>query len=93
VPQEQLVDELFKEIDKYAATKRIDVNAVEQAAGAEWLQRIEDENAGELTPERLAKLEAERARADADAIDAALVDKVTLDEAASPTAGRRFSRA
>src|SRR5688572_28657850 len=88
VPQDQLVDELFKEIDKYAATKRIDVDAAEQAAGAEWLQRIEEENAGELTPERLAKLEAERARADADSIDAALVD-----EESSPTAGRRFSRA
>ncbi len=59
VPQERLVDELFKEIDKYAQTKRIDVDADEQAAGAEWLQRIEEENAGELTPERLAKLEAE----------------------------------
>src|SRR5215213_9081259 len=93
VPQEQLVDELFKEIDKYAATKQIDVNAAEQAAGAEWLQRIEEENAGELTPERLAKLEAESARADADAIDAALTERVTLDEDASPTAGRRFSRA
>jgi (E)-4-hydroxy-3-methylbut-2-enyl-diphosphate synthase len=83
VPQERLVDELFAEIDKYAQTKRIDVDAGEQAAGAEWLQRIEDENAGELTPERLAKLEAERARADADAID----------EALSPVAGRRFTRA
>ena len=59
VPQDQLVDELFKEIDKYVSTKRIDVDAAEQAAGAEWLQRIEEENAGELTPERLAKLEAE----------------------------------
>jgi (E)-4-hydroxy-3-methylbut-2-enyl-diphosphate synthase len=83
VPQEHLVDELFKEIDKYARTRRIDVDVSEQAAGAEWLQRIEDENAGELTPERLAKLEAERARADADAID----------EALSPVAGRRFTRA
>jgi (E)-4-hydroxy-3-methylbut-2-enyl-diphosphate synthase len=76
VPQERLVDELFVEIDKYAKTKRIDVDAGEQAAGAEWLQRIEDENAGELTPERLAKLEAEAARA----------------EAESPVAGRRFTR-
>src|SRR5512133_3415425 len=57
VPQELLVDELFKEIDKYARTKRIDVDAAEQQAGTEWLQRIEEENAGELTPERLAKLE------------------------------------
>src|SRR6187549_3727719 len=46
VPQERLVDELFLEIDKYAQTKRIDVDAGEQAAGAEWLQRIEEENAG-----------------------------------------------
>ncbi len=88
VPQERLVDELFLEIDKYAQTKRIDVDAAEQAEGAEWLQRIEDENAGELTPERLAKLEAERARADADAMD-----DVLLDEEASPTEGRRFTRA
>src|ERR687886_743573 len=83
VPQAELVDELFKEIDKYVSTKRIDVDAVEQAEGAQWLQRIEEENAGELTPERLAKLEAEKARADADAID----------EALSPVAGRRFTRA
>src|SRR5947208_3360001 len=83
VPQERLVDELFAEIDKYAQTKRIDVDAGEQAAGAEWLQRIEEENADELTPERIAKLEAETARADADAID----------EALSPVAGRRFTRA
>jgi (E)-4-hydroxy-3-methylbut-2-enyl-diphosphate synthase len=83
VPQGELVDELFKEIDKYVSTKRIDVDAAQQAEGAEWLQRIEEENAGELTPERLAKLEAEKARADADAID----------EALSPVAGRRFTRA
>ena len=62
----------------------------EQAAGAEWLQRIEEENAGELTPERLAKLEAEKQRAEADEMDEALL---RLDEAASPTAGRRFTRA
>src|SRR3954469_9151442 len=89
VPQERLVDELFAEIDKYAQTKRIHVDAGEQAAGAEWLQRIEEENAGELTPERLAKLEAEKARADAAAID----DALRLDETASPTDGRRFTRA
>ena len=76
VPQERLVDELFLEIDKYARTKRIDVNSAEQAEGAEWLQRIEEENAGELTPERLAKLEAESQRADADAMD----DVLRLDE-------------
>src|SRR3954449_13353782 len=89
VPQEHLVDELFAEIDKYAKTKQIDVDAAEQAAGAAWLERIEEENAGELTPERLAKLEAEKARADAAAID----DALRLDETASPTDGRRFTRA
>ncbi len=36
-----------------------------------------------MTPERLARLEAEKAKADADAID----------EALSPVAGRRFTRA
>ena len=59
--------------------------------GAEWLERIEEENARELTPERLAKLEAESARADADAMDEVL--KPRLDESDSPTAGRRFTRA
>ena len=38
VPQEQLVDELFKEIDKYTTTKKIEVDAAEQAEGAEWLR-------------------------------------------------------
>src|SRR3954468_8253425 len=88
VPQEQLVDELFAEIDKYTTTKKIEVDEAQQAEGAEWLQRIEEENAGELTPERLAKLEAESQRAEADSMDEAL-----LDESASPTAGRRFTRA
>jgi (E)-4-hydroxy-3-methylbut-2-enyl-diphosphate synthase len=91
VPQERLVDELFAEIDKYAKTKRIDVDAGEQAAGAAWLERIEEENAGELTPERLAKLEAEKARAEADAMSEVLGPR--LDEAESPTEGRRFTRA
>ena len=90
VPQEQLVDALFAEIDKYAKTKKIEVDATEQQEGAAWLERIEEENAGELTPERLAKLEAEKARADADAMDEVL--KPRLDEADSPTDGRRFTR-
>ena len=90
VPTEQLVDELFKEIDKYTTTKKIEVDAAEQAAGAEWLQRIEEENAGELTPERLAKLEAEKQAAEADVMDEALL---RLDESDSPTVSRRFTRA
>src|SRR5438874_7314122 len=61
VPQDQLVDTLFAEIDKYMASKRIDVDAGQAAEGAQWLERIETENAGELTPERLAAMEAQAA--------------------------------
>ncbi len=50
-------------------------------AAAALLAEIEAENAHDLTPERLAAMEAEQARAEA------------LDEEASPTAGRRFTRA
>src|SRR5438309_4452348 len=44
VPQDQLVDTLFAEIDKYMASKRIDVDAGQAAEGAQWLERIETEN-------------------------------------------------
>jgi (E)-4-hydroxy-3-methylbut-2-enyl-diphosphate synthase len=77
VPQDQLVDVLFEEIDKYATAKRVVVDEAEAAEGAEWLARIEEENADELTPERLAAMEADAA----------------AREAESPTAGRRFTRA
>jgi len=82
VRTEHLVDELFAEIDKYYASgKKVVVDAGAAAEAAQWLAENEDESA--LTPERLAALEAAQAEADADAID----------EAVSPTAGRRFSRA
>jgi (E)-4-hydroxy-3-methylbut-2-enyl-diphosphate synthase len=92
VPQEELVDKLFAEIDRYVSSRRIEVQESEQAEGAEWLERIEAENAGELTPERLAALE-QRASEDEGA-DSALLSaiKPQLDEAVSPVAGRRFSR-
>src|ERR687893_450291 len=67
VPQERLVDELFVEIDKTLSAGRAVVDEQEAAEGAEWLQRIEDENAGEMTPERLAAMEAAQAAAEADA--------------------------
>src|ERR687885_522241 len=41
VPQERLVDTLFAEIDKYVASRRVDVDAEEAAQGAQWLARIE----------------------------------------------------
>jgi (E)-4-hydroxy-3-methylbut-2-enyl-diphosphate synthase len=98
VPTEQLVDTLFEEIDKYVGTgaKRVDVDATEAAEGAAWLQAIEDENAGEMTPERLAALEKAKQAEEADEMSGALLETVAertrLDEAASPTAGRRFTR-
>ncbi|MEA2468619.1 MAG: (E)-4-hydroxy-3-methylbut-2-enyl-diphosphate synthase, partial [Thermoleophilaceae bacterium] len=72
------------------------------AEGAAWLERIEEENAGELTPERLAKLEAEAVRAqngegdpgaNGGGVELPQVKELRLDEAASPTEGRRFTRA
>src|SRR5213596_1829576 len=63
VPQARLVDELFVEIDKSLERGRTEFEANKAAEGAAWLERIEEENAGELTPERLAKLEAEQVAA------------------------------
>src|SRR5512142_1057481 len=98
VPTEQLVDTLFEEIDKYVGSgaKRIDVDAHEAAEGAAWLQAIEDENAGEMTPERLAALEKAKQAEEADEMSGELLktvaERARLDEAVSPTAGRRFTR-
>ena len=78
VPQDELVDVLFEEIDKYATSKRIQVDAESANEGARWLAQIESENAGELTPERIAAMEKAASQ---------------LDEDASPTASRRFTRA
>jgi (E)-4-hydroxy-3-methylbut-2-enyl-diphosphate synthase len=87
VPQDQLVDVLFEEIDKYYTANRTVVKDARAAAeGAQWLAQIEAENAGELTPERLAALEEEANEA-ADGGDAVLKPEL------SPVAGRRFSRA
>jgi len=95
VPQEELVDALFVEIDKYARSRKIDVNHADAHEGAEWLARIEAENAGELTPERLAALEKEHSAQDdlsAELGRLAAPEPAPLDEDASPVAGRRFSR-
>src|SRR5215213_640511 len=64
VPQDSLVDELFAEIDRSLKTGRVEVDERKAAEGAAWLERIEEENAGELTPERLAALEAAAAMSD-----------------------------
>jgi (E)-4-hydroxy-3-methylbut-2-enyl-diphosphate synthase len=88
VAQDRLVDELFTEIDKSLEIGRVEVDQSKAAEGAEWLQKIEDENADEMTPERMAALEAEAARKEADNASV-----IRLDEDVSPTAGRRFTRA
>src|SRR5881392_4033061 len=88
VPQERLVDELFVEIDKSIDAGRVEVDEAKSAEGAAWLQKIEDENADEMTPERMAALEAEAARKEAEG-----AARIRLDEDVSPTAGRRFTRA
>jgi (E)-4-hydroxy-3-methylbut-2-enyl-diphosphate synthase len=106
VPQERLVDELFVEIDRSLERGRTEADADQVREGADWLRRIEDENAGELTPERIAAMEAAAAVApdgdESEAVTSALAaegrddgedEPVRLDEAVSPTAGRRFTRA
>jgi (E)-4-hydroxy-3-methylbut-2-enyl-diphosphate synthase len=76
VRTEDLVDELFAEIDKYYASgKQIVADDAQRAEAQAWLAANEDDTA--MTPERLAALEREQA------------DR----EAASPVAGRRFTRA
>jgi (E)-4-hydroxy-3-methylbut-2-enyl-diphosphate synthase len=87
VPQETLVDTLFEEIDKSLGREgKVEFDEHESREGAEWLARIEEENADELTPEKIALMEKE-------AVEKGESDKVLLDEAASPTASRRFTRA
>ncbi len=92
VPQAELVDALFQEIDRSLDRGKVDVDEGKSAEGAAWLQRIEDENADELTPERIAQME-KRAAADRAAPGREAEDAARLDEEASPTAGRRFTRA
>jgi (E)-4-hydroxy-3-methylbut-2-enyl-diphosphate synthase len=100
VPQDDLVDALFAEIDKSIDRGRVDVDAGEAAKGAAWLERIEEENADELTPERIAAMEAaavtQEALGNGQALPMAGAPKakrIELDEDVSPTEGRRFTRA
>jgi (E)-4-hydroxy-3-methylbut-2-enyl-diphosphate synthase len=77
VPTERLVDELFAEIDRYyEAGKKVVLDEERAAEARQWLTENEDSTA--MTPERIARMEAEAAR---------------LDEDVSPVAGRRFTRA
>src|ERR671910_504518 len=95
VPQGELVDALFAEIDKSLDRGGVEVDSAKAAEGAEWLQRIEDENADELTPERIAAMEAEAAGSEERDVTGEepylkpvkAGRPVELDEAASPVAG------
>ena len=93
-------EELFTEIDRSLKLGRVERDEGKAAEGAEWLQKIEDENAEEMTPERMAAMEAaaasEQAMAEGDALPMAGAPKTErkrLGEDVSPTAGRRFTRA
>ncbi|MFT3862743.1 MAG: flavodoxin-dependent (E)-4-hydroxy-3-methylbut-2-enyl-diphosphate synthase [Solirubrobacterales bacterium] len=87
VPQAKLVDTLFEEIDKSLDRGgEVEFDEAESREGAEWVANIERENAGDLTPEKIAAMEKE-------AVEKGESDRVLLDEEASPTAGRRFTRA
>ena len=66
--------------------RQVEFDEAESREGAAWVARIEEENAGDLTPEKIAQMEHEAA-------EKGESDKVLLDEEASPTAGRRFTRA
>jgi (E)-4-hydroxy-3-methylbut-2-enyl-diphosphate synthase len=93
VPQDELVEVLFQEIDKYVVKREIEADAGEVAEGAQWLAAIEAENAGEMTPERLAAAEKAQAASEAEDDELLSVLHPRLAEADSPTAGRRFTRA
>jgi (E)-4-hydroxy-3-methylbut-2-enyl-diphosphate synthase len=97
VPQAELVDTLFEEIDRSLDRGDVQVDAQRAAEGASWLKRIEDENADQLTPERIAQMEAAAANTDDADITAKRPAKpapgTAVGEESSPVAGRRFTRA
>ena len=72
-----------------SAGKTLERDAASAAEAAQWL--AENEDATAMTPERLAALEAEAAERENAAESQAA--PVKLDEAVSPVAGRRFTRA
>ena len=85
VPTERLVDELFEQIDLSLEKGSVVFDETESAEGEEWVRKIESENADDLTPEKIARMEREAA-------EKGESDRVLLDEEESPTSGRRFTR-
>jgi (E)-4-hydroxy-3-methylbut-2-enyl-diphosphate synthase len=98
VPQDKLVDELFAEIDKTMAAGGVRADERKAAEAQAWLERIEDENAGELTPERIAQMESAGTPEGADAVLEETGSVRDGDKGASGpppvlVSGRRFKRA
>jgi len=92
VPQDRLVDELFKEIDSSLARGAVQADERKDAEATEWLRRIEGENAGELTPERIAQMESEGTREGAEQVLAPqpVAAPKGVGVRARNAAGRRF---
>src|SRR5256885_1137267 len=89
VRTEQLVDELFKEIDRYyAAGKTVLRDEAEAAEARAWLEENEDATA--MTPERIAAMEAAAAQNDE---AAAQVLEDMLAQAGSPSGTARHAPA
>ena len=85
VPTEQLVDELFKEIDRYyAAGKTVQRDEAAAAEARAWLAENEDDT--QMTPERIAAMEAAAAE------DAETVLESMLDSRGAAGRGRLARR-
>jgi (E)-4-hydroxy-3-methylbut-2-enyl-diphosphate synthase len=96
VPQDRLVEELFKEIDSSLASGRVQADGAKAAEAAAWLERIESENAAELTPERIARMESQGTIAQADEVlkpSAGTAEQSVGGGPAVTVSGRRFKRA
>ena len=88
VPTEQLVDELFAEIDRYyAAGKTSCATSARPPRRAAWL--AETRRTPAMTPERLAALEGGGAQSEADGCGRARPAR----RGGLAVAGRRFTRA
>jgi (E)-4-hydroxy-3-methylbut-2-enyl-diphosphate synthase len=83
------VDELFAEIDRSLARGGVQADNRRAAEAADWLERIEAENAGELTPERIARMESDRTPEGADEVLGPGKDGA---QSLEPVSGRRFKR-
>ena len=92
VPQDRLVDELFAEIDKSLKAGGVEADERKAAEAADWLERIEQENAGELTPERIAAMEQAAAAGRAERATSEPAEPAPRPSRAAASTARRRSR-